>query len=222
MSDSGRNRSSNNLVAPQGCLTGVMQGTRGRPRQFDVQQVLDKTVDLFWRNGYAETTTRDLESALGISQSSLYNAFGSKRDLMDAAMGRYEERVGQELLAPLESGDGGLDAIGAFFDSLANIVTSDGRAGCMIINLTADDGGADGKLGARAAAYRSRIRAALRAALEGAVDSGDASPGHVDERVDLLYGVTLGVNLLARDRARRSEVFDVVAGTHTLLTGWRA
>jgi len=47
----------------------------GRPRQFEIEDVLSRTLSLFWRKGYRNTTTRDLEGELGITQSSLYNTF---------------------------------------------------------------------------------------------------------------------------------------------------
>ena len=49
----------------------------GRPRSFDEQDIVDRALNLFWAYGGANTTTRMLERELGITQSSIYNAFGS-------------------------------------------------------------------------------------------------------------------------------------------------
>ncbi len=121
----------------QNAVLSIEMTTTGRPRTFDEADVLDRAVELFWISGYRNTTTRELETALGISQSSIYNAFGSKQGLMAAALDRYESMTATALLEPLESGEHGLDAIATFFDSLAQWVTGDGRGGCMIINLMA-------------------------------------------------------------------------------------
>ena len=47
---------------------------------------------LFWSRGYSGTSTRDLSSAIGISTSSLYSAFGSKAGLFDETVQIYARR----------------------------------------------------------------------------------------------------------------------------------
>ena len=135
-----------------------MPSAPGRPRSFDETAVLDRAVDLFWRSGYRNTTTRTLERELGVSQSSLYNAFGSKQGLMTAALDQYEIMTGVALLDPLQSTEDGLLAIERFFDALLDWVTGEGRGGCMIINLMAEEGAADPAVTARTASYRARVR----------------------------------------------------------------
>ena len=66
----------------------------GRPREFDIEQALDRAVQLFWRNGYEGTSIADLTEALGITRASLYAAFGSKEALFRRVMDRYESRAG--------------------------------------------------------------------------------------------------------------------------------
>lgn len=183
--------------------------------------MLERAVDLFWRSGYRSTTTRDLEAALGISQSSLYNAFGSKRGLMGAAMERYESRVGETLLGPLESSSGELVEIHQFFDKLVETITATDRQGCMIINLMAEDDSVDSPLTERITAYRDRIRAALRTSLQRGVESGTIEPGRLDERADLLFAVILGLNVLAKGGASHGEVERLAAGIHALVDGWQ-
>jgi AcrR family transcriptional regulator len=66
----------------------------GRPREFDIEQALDRAVQLFWRSGYEGTSIADLTDALGITRASLYAAFGSKEALFRRVMDRYESRAG--------------------------------------------------------------------------------------------------------------------------------
>lgn len=184
--------------------------------------MLERAEDLFWRSGYRNTTTRDLEAALGVSQSSLYNAFGSKQGLMREVLDRYEARMGAELLEPLETGSDGLAAIDVFFDRLVRTVTGKGRGGCMIINLMSEDGGGDPEVTRRTRAYRRRVRKALETALARAAADGRTTPGHLDERVDLLFGVVMGINVLARGGASAREVKRTATGVHHLVDTWRA
>jgi TetR/AcrR family transcriptional regulator, cholesterol catabolism regulator len=46
------------------------------------KRLLDLAARLFWENGYAATTTRELAEALGVQKASLYYHMGSKEDLL--------------------------------------------------------------------------------------------------------------------------------------------
>ena len=183
--------------------------------------MLDDAVDLFWKRGFRTTTTRDLEAALGLSQSSLYNAFGSKQGLFTAALDRYEGMTGAALLEPLESAGGGLGAIDRFFDALAGWVTGDGRGGCMIINLMAEDGGESDDITVRTTAYRRRVRDALRDALIRAAAAGETTDEAIELRADLLYGEVLGMNIAARGGSSDADIDRLAAAAHHLIATWR-
>ncbi|GAB6902679.1 TetR/AcrR family transcriptional regulator [Kineosporia succinea] len=64
----------------------------GRPRSFDRDDALRRAAHLFWQHGYSGTSTRALSEALGISNSSLYAAFGTKAQLFDEAVRTYALR----------------------------------------------------------------------------------------------------------------------------------
>lgn len=68
---------------------------RGRPPGFDRDHALLEAARLFWRHGYSGTSTRALTSAIGISSSSLYAAFGSKAGLFAEAVAVYADRYAQ-------------------------------------------------------------------------------------------------------------------------------
>ena len=61
----------------------------GRRKKFSREEVLDKTISVFWKHGYAQTTVQDLEQATGVNKSGLYTDFKSKEDLFIASMRRY-------------------------------------------------------------------------------------------------------------------------------------
>ena len=58
----------------------------GRHKQFDDTVVVRAARDVFWQRGYASTSLADLEAATGLSRSSMYQTYGSKRGLFDRAL----------------------------------------------------------------------------------------------------------------------------------------
>jgi TetR/AcrR family transcriptional repressor of nem operon len=62
-----------------------------RQREFDKQTVIERAMRLFWERGYEATSIRDLLDVMGISSSSLYEAFGDKRGVFLAALAQFCE-----------------------------------------------------------------------------------------------------------------------------------
>lgn len=74
-------------------VTEITEGViMGRHREFDVDEVLDAAVKVFWRKGYEGTTYTDLVEATGVERPALYSAYGNKEALFLKALARYDER----------------------------------------------------------------------------------------------------------------------------------
>ena len=197
---------------------------RGRPRKFDAEVVMDKALNLFWKNGFSNTTTRDLEVGLGINQSSLYNQFGSKQALLDGALARYEELTDAALLKPMHSEKNGLQAIRIFFRELASWVTRDGKRGCMLINMMAEDGASTDSIRKRTRKYRLLVRNTFKECLQRAVDDGfatPADPADCEQRADLLLGLVLGFNIAARGGASERELKKLLDAVDAYISAWQ-
>src|SRR6201993_876804 len=63
----------------------------GRPRTFSREEVLDKAMPVFWKQGFADTSLQDLERATGVNKSGLYAEFRDKEDLYVACLRHYLE-----------------------------------------------------------------------------------------------------------------------------------
>src|SRR6202050_2686676 len=61
----------------------------GRRKLFTREDVLDKTIPVFWKHGLAETSVQDLEQATGVRKSGLYAEFKDKEDLFVASIRQY-------------------------------------------------------------------------------------------------------------------------------------
>ena len=109
---------------------------RGRPRQFDPDDVLDKAIDVFWELGYAGADTETLSRRTGLTKPSLYNAFGSKEDLFAAALNRYRTTRSQGSCDALTGPDTPAEGIRCYFLNLAQNVAAPGRPkGCLMLSI---------------------------------------------------------------------------------------
>jgi len=80
-----------------------------RKPNYDRNELIDRSRDLFWRRGWAGTSLKDLEAVLQMKPGSFYAAFGSKDALFKLAMEKYAmdglERLKQmaEKLGPIKA-----------------------------------------------------------------------------------------------------------------------
>jgi TetR/AcrR family transcriptional regulator, cholesterol catabolism regulator len=83
LTGTGHNKSSVNRVRTNPGITAAStMAVDVPPDAPTVDRLLDVAAALFWEKGYAATTTREIATALGIQQASLYFHIASKEDLL--------------------------------------------------------------------------------------------------------------------------------------------
>ena len=196
--------------------------TTGRPREFALDDVLDAFVELFSEQGYEATSMADIVAATGLSKSSLYNAFGSKRDLLDLALKRYFEEMFPGVEAILANGTEGLADLHRFTELKAEMMREPvGRHGCLSINTTTEMAYRDGPLADQATIYRQRLRELMRQALERAAELGEVDSTRIDSHTDLLLATTLSTWLMVRSGAGAAELTAMLSATDDLIESFR-
>ncbi len=98
-------------------MSGTNTRSRGRPRLFDEDAVLDEFTELFWRKGYSQTSMTDLVDASGVHKSSLYSTFGTKEELFAKILRRYFAGRMDAMSALVDRAGPGVDGIHAFLSS---------------------------------------------------------------------------------------------------------
>jgi AcrR family transcriptional regulator len=77
------------------------------------EELLTAAVVLFHRYGFDNVTTDRLGAAVGIAGPSVYKHFGTKAELLAAAMERCRERLRREVVGPMAAADGPAEALAA-------------------------------------------------------------------------------------------------------------
>ncbi len=163
--------------------------------EFDDRTTVAAARDVFWERGYASTSLSQLQAATGLSKSSLYETYGSKRALFTRAAESYLAAVIDPRLAPLETPAAGQDELAAFFDGLAQFFEHApapiARRGCLMLNTAMDLNDLDEDAAELVRAYRERMRAAFL----GACRSYAADP---EQAAELLTAAQIGLMVTAR------------------------
>jgi AcrR family transcriptional regulator len=174
----------------------------GRPRGFDVDEALDRALEVFWRQGYEGTALSDLTAAMGINRPSLYATFGNKEALFRKVLDRYTDGPAAYAARALEL-PGARDVIEALvYGAIELTAGPDTPLGCINVR-TAQACGPDAEPARHEATTR---RAADHAALRRRAE-GDLPPGADPD--DLAQFVTTfidGIAVQASGGASRAQL----------------
>jgi len=77
-------------MSPTALLLGVIRGTIMK-KMGTKEKILAKSLTLFGKSGFAETSVRDIAKAVGLQPGALYNHFKGKDDILQALLGNLME-----------------------------------------------------------------------------------------------------------------------------------
>lgn len=184
----------------------------GRPRAFDMDQALDRALEVFWRKGFEGATLCDLTAAMGINPPSLYAAFGNKEGLFRRALDRYEaqhEAMWQEALeAPTA-----YEAISRLLKGTAKSLGDERNPpGCLMVQGALCGGDECDAVKQELAARRDASVTLIRERLKRAKREGDL-PADADPASLARYVATVihGMAVQAASGATRKELERVAA-----------
>jgi TetR/AcrR family transcriptional regulator, transcriptional repressor for nem operon len=190
-----------------------------RPREFSEETALKAAAHRFWMYGYEATSVRDLAQEMGITQASLYNAFGDKRSLFQSALVHYVKNHFGEREKRIEITMGPRAAIEAFLQEIIEHSVGDTeRKGCMLVNSALEIASHDPDLRFFVASQLERIEDFfLRCVVAGQQAAEISSAQSAGDLVKILLGVHLGIRVLARSRPERALLEGVVRPVLALL-----
>jgi len=153
--------------------------TKGRPREFCVDQALAAALRVFWSKGYEGASLSDLTEAMGITRPSLYAAFGNKEALFRKALDLYEREklayIGEALAAPTSRAV----AERLLYGALEMQTSECEPKGCLRVISSVACGAEAESIRSEVLKRRASSQAALKQRMERAKAEGDL-PAHID------------------------------------------
>lgn len=127
----------------------------GRPRNFNQDDALRCAVDLFWAKGYAATSLDELLAAMQVARSSFYAAFGSKHQVLVAALKLYTEELYATMAAAAAAQAEPRRALMAVLEIAACSVRP--SQGCFFVNMATELAPNDTEVHALARSYLRKV-----------------------------------------------------------------
>lgn len=194
---------------------------KGRPREFDTEEALDKALHVFWRKGYEGTSLSDLTDAMGISRPSLYAAFGNKEELFRRALDRYAEHGPGTIQREALNEPTARRVVERLLRGVAEALTDPvNPPGCLAVQGALSCGDAAQSIKEELCGRRAASEAALAARFEQARNDGDLGKA-VDPAALARFMVTItqGMSVQAAGGATRA---DLLAVADMALLAWPA
>ncbi|MRH88885.1 TetR family transcriptional regulator [Nocardia sp. SYP-A9097] len=189
----------------------------GRPREFEADSVVERAMETFWTHGYANTSPALLAEATGIGKGSLYNAFGSKRELFDLAFACYE-RMGAQLATEVLSQPGTTRERLRAWLRFAVDTDLEGpvRRGCLVTNTAVELAGHDAQATAAVVTGTERMTSLLAERIEQGKRDGDV-PAEINARgyAEFVMNTLTGLRITAKtaDSAMLYRIIDTALST---------
>ncbi|MFS0723627.1 TetR/AcrR family transcriptional regulator [Paenibacillus sp. 1P07SE] len=146
----------------------------GRPREFKDTAVIEAAMEVFWKKGFEASSTQELCEQTGLGKGSLYNAFGSKHELFELALQRYQEigiQVQKEILRrpiPIKDRLRELIKWGMHVDPQ----TSE-RRGCLAIKSAMEQAGNEKAVKRLVEQHVQQLEKSLLGVMEEGIESGE-------------------------------------------------
>lgn len=188
----------------------------GRPREFEVEEVLDLSIELFREYGYDATTIQDVVDFTGVGRQSLYNAFGDKRALFLAALDHYVEQD-LDTLEPLRRRGADLETLREFFHGrIEHLAETEPARACFVASCAVEVGERDDEVAARIVYHAEELEDVYAKVLRAARRKGQLASGVIlPAAVRMLLSITHGLTVMARCGADEAALYSAVDAAFT-------
>ena len=170
-----------------------------RPKEYNYQQVLEASTQVFWEKGYRGTSMNDVVQATGLNKHSMYNEFSNKDGLFLACLDHYAKETTKEISAIIQKQPLGFRNIELFFRNRIDSASSGKFNACLLINSAIEKEVLNDEINDRTRKYLSLQKESFYNCLEAAQKNGEI-PNHKDIELlaDYLMCFLEGINVMGK------------------------
>lgn len=176
----------------------------GPTKQFNQDQALQNALDVFWAKGFEATSMQELVNAMGVNRASMYQTYGNKNDLFNAAIARYIASSLEYIRALLDvSAPPQNSPLGNLQKLLSHLVEQsfNKMSGCFIGNTATELGPHDPVIAGKVREFWLQFEEMISDTLERAKEHNELVPNTDTSKLASLLNSTLQ-GLLIKSKAR--------------------
>ncbi|NQY93213.1 MAG: TetR/AcrR family transcriptional regulator [Campylobacteraceae bacterium] len=171
-----------------------------RVKLFDENEILKKSMELFWKKGYSATSVQDMVNHLGINRGSMYDTFGDKKNLFNKSLSLYcstNQEALSEFFKHEKSVKYGLKKLFGVF--IADSISDRDQKGCFVVNTTTELNPDDEEINKVLLQNKEVLEKMFYDFLKQGQDRGEISKDKDIEAISsLIYTLFSGIRVVAR------------------------
>jgi len=193
-----------------------------RPRKSNHASVVEAAKHAFLRNGYAGTSTRQIEECSGLTRFTLQTTYGGKFPFFLDVLAAYLDRAEVCFFPDPVTTD--LEGLAIWFERLSDpdAMPKIGHKGCMLLSSIDEFGRGESGIDQQIDRYFAVIQDRFSQIIANAVDQkeidADASP---QEKSALLISLLLGISVAVRARTNDDGVLSYTSAAAAMIRGWQ-
>ncbi len=134
--------------------------------QFDRSEVIDKSIELFWQNGFSASSMQQVVKTTGLKPGSIYLAFGNKEALFRESLESYAKKRSAQMRSLLDVAPSVGEGICTLLESIIQESTKENYCSCFLIKTQLELAAEGGELHDFASAKLGEVEALLQSYLE--------------------------------------------------------
>ena len=193
-----------------------------RSRKVEPEAALDAAQALFWKHGFGQVGTRQIEEETGLTRFTLQTSYGGKKSLFLQTLDAYLTGFETDFISGITAG--GLESIANWFELRASsaCLPEVTACGCLMLNTIVEFQGQDDEVNHRSGRFMKALRGSFISALESAKEDGLVDPNFdVDAKAELLLGIAISLNVIIRGAEDNSAGAKMAASVATMIRDWR-
>ena len=190
-----------------------------RNREFDINEALTSAMELFWLNGYSNTSLDSLLESMDIGKGSFYQAFDNKRDLYIQTLNLYKNQT-RGFFESISSNGKGIKRLRNYFMGLIDEMYNEDfiQRGCFLCNASIENSGKDKEITEIVSSGYREVISKIREIVEEAQGMGEIRKDLDPEgTAHWLFCSTYGLLMLAKSDYKKSKIKKIAMDTIEIL-----
>ncbi|MEZ4744175.1 MAG: TetR/AcrR family transcriptional regulator [Bdellovibrionota bacterium] len=175
-----------------------------RPIEYDYDEFINKTTELFLARGADHLSMADIIENTGLNRHSLYKMFPNKSELHKGVIKNYRDRFLCHGYKMLEESPQGIASIKTFF---ATLLAGDSPIRCLMVDSIVDYENVSPAIRKLAKTHYARIEKAYQVNIDIAKKNKEISENHKTEEIAsflvlIMQGLTINTKIFCNDQIK--------------------